>query len=442
MGASEPNPNRTEPIRTEPDRTGPNRSEPDRTGWDAGSEQGAVPRQRAPHAPTGNAGPMPALLDLLQNHAVCFALCERDAALRRLMRLLCKEAWRGVERWAASVGGRADARGSAFVAAVAQAERARQRPAARPQQPRSRWAIVRTLPEVRGAYALCPEHRDAARTSGRADEVRLRHEDSGAVTVRAGAGRAGCALCQLLIAGTAAALASICSRFHVVRLHEGVHFSYALTLCGRLLLTGRSTASLLDRAPTMAEPGAAFFQTPPELALRDASVGDLSADGACAVLAVTAAGAAVAWGCDRGGWLGLGPRGGQPDACGRNVLRPVCLPFFAQRRVRSVALGWRSDPIGLAVCCDGELYAWGGTGSVCTVFGAAARVVPWGQGRWRHHAPRLVTQATDLGIRCRTVEVVAPPCYIIVHDDRGRRFGGGLRLEDAQARPLAPLLEE
>jgi len=377
---------------------------------------------------------MTTLIDLVDNSTVCFSLCGDDAAVRLKLRLLCRATCEAIERWGAVVhpGRLAGPPCSAFVTATLAARlEAARRPQKPPQVRVAAGAGVTVLvrPEVRGAYALCPLHRGCG--CGCAAEVRLRLEATGAVTVRGStcACSSGCGDCARLLAAARAAAASISSRFHIVRLHEDVHFSYAVAACGRVLLAGRSTAALLAPADSPD-----YWQTPPALALRDVSFAELSADGACAVLAVTKAGSVAAWGHDRGAWLGLGPKNG----CNTGA-RPLYLGFFLARPVRSVALGCRSDPIALAVCCSGELYAWGGTGSVCTVLGAAARVVPWGHGRWRHHQPRLVTEATDLAIRCRTVEVAAPPCFVVVEDDRGRWFGGGLRLDDQRAKPLALL---
>ena len=152
--------------------------------------------------------------------------------------------------------------------------------------------------------------------------------------------------------------------------------------------------------------------------------------GACIV--ATDNGHVYTWGKNRSDILGRGKT--DQDAILRKPRR-VC-GALENTRVVDVALGFRCDPIALAVTAEGKLFAWGGNEGVATVRGIANNIRPWGRGKetfgthrrdgadsWRTDTPREVTELKE---KATDVSVVNFPCHVQVRCESGAWLEGGV----------------
>ena len=228
--------------------------------------------------------------------------------------------------------------------------------------------------------------------------------------------------------------------YHVVQATTGTSYVTFRTLCGRVFVVGNVVhgGPFVKQAPS---PLKEVFNLPLPMRVRCVSVADLGQRGAGACLAATTNGQVFAWGEDRAGWLGIGgmPAPWRPT--------PVRVPHFHRQgiAVRSVAIRFRSDPIGLAVTNDGKLYAWGGARTISTMNGITYETYPWGCPKkqddmgWRGPTPQRVRDPGAKHIRLEHVTVAAAPCRILARDTRGGWHSAGIAATDREARDMQPL---
>jgi hypothetical protein len=336
---------------------------------------------------------------------------DMPAADRRALRAVDRACHAAVEEWAAARGGRADARGSAFAHLAAHAARAAAHAPAATAAPPGAAVFAHAGPDG-GTLACARDGRVALTWRGY-----VRAPGPGAFEDAE----------QRFLAS-----------YHVVQVQTAACWVCVRTACGRVFLLGHALDGYFVRARAAPAGTAPAFTLPLPLRVRCVSVADMGAAGAGGCLAACANGHAYAWGVDVAGWLGLG------HSTARRGDNPVRIPFFARSglRVRAVAIGFRCDPIGLAVTEDGALYAWGGARNIATVNGMAHNVRPWGWGEttagWRGDTPRRVDEP-GASHAMHHVVVAAPPCRVMARDSRGKWHAAGLAMQDKIPQPMAPL---